>query len=128
MPTVLVVDDEPLITSIIEEMLALLDNDVYTASNFCEGEEILSDAEDIDVIILDRNLPDTDGVSGFLKLVQKYSNLKCILISGNLEDIPEDINSYIENGQLVLCGKPFNFDYLNACIKKLTGISAYNQE
>jgi DNA-binding NtrC family response regulator len=127
MATVLVIDDDPLVLSMIEGMLGLFDNLVFTAKSFERGLDIFRDSPDVDVIIMDRNMggnptrPGLDGVSGFLRLVREYPWVKCILISGDLSNLPEVLSVYVQKGQLQFLAKPFGLDQLDQLIKKLTG-------
>src|SRR5579871_5088130 len=66
-PTVLVVDDEKSFRLVAEEALSREGYTVKTASSGAAGLQLFL-AEEPEVVILDRNLPDVDGVQLLEKL------------------------------------------------------------
>lgn len=80
---VLIVDDHPLFRDALESALnmAFADGaDGIHAPNLAEAEQLLSERK-FDAILLDLNLPDTEGFAGLSRLRALHPNLPIIVIS-----------------------------------------------
>lgn len=96
--TILVVDDDQLTRKAIFFVLKGADYRVFSASNGVEAIEILS-KESIDIIISDILMPEMDGIELSSFLVEKYPDIKIILISGggkNLNTTDKEINNLLD--------------------------------
>jgi len=81
--TVLIVDDEETILSVVRRMLESLGYTVLVADDGQKAIEILSDnIEKVDAVILDLTMPYIDGREVFSEMRQIKSNLPIILSSG----------------------------------------------
>lgn len=69
-PRILIVDDEPMISTIMAETLQQQDYDVVTANNGVEGLKIFAEKR-IDLIILDLMMPRMDGYMFMEKLRER---------------------------------------------------------
>lgn len=86
MPTILVVEDEPMLQEAYKHVLTFKGYTVFTADNGLEGLERL-EAERPDIILLDVLMPRLDGI-GFLQradIPNRYPGTKVIACS-NLSD------------------------------------------
>lgn len=88
-PTVLVVDDDPIFRILLEEVL---DDSgscrVITAADGVAGLQILErQAEKIDVVTLDLSMPNCDGVEFLRHLSESRFKGRLVLISGELENV-----------------------------------------
>ena len=107
MAKVLVIDDEAVITMVLEEILLDAGYEVFTAANGLLGVELLKKGLQPDLLIIDLLMPGMGG-RDFLKTLRsnfKLPNIKVILITGsvpNEKDFPPG-GSY----QDVIC-KPFD--------------------
>jgi len=95
--SVLIVDDHPMV---IEGLKTLL-NDYQTVSvktHFTNGKDTLQflEKENIDVILLDVNLPDINGVEMVKLIINKRATIKILGLSTYSE--PSIINQMIKNG------------------------------
>ncbi|MGZ3695498.1 MAG: response regulator [Bdellovibrionota bacterium] len=104
--SILVVDDEEQIQSLLQTILKLKKYEVTPARTGGEALEILAKKNDIKLILLDLRLPDCDGI----ELTKRIKNeipkrIPIILISGNPDlqymELPEEVVGTI--------GKPFHF-------------------
>lgn len=86
--TVLAIDDELIVLKVIKRILRL-DVNLITAGNVSDALEIMTQRNDIEVILLDINMPERDGISllGIIREMELYRSTPIILMSGdNSED------------------------------------------
>ncbi len=116
MKNILIIEDEPAIVMILEELLTDEGYHVLTAPNGHEGLAILSSAT-VDLVIVDMNMPGISGKQVIDKVRKELSSiLPVIVVTGSeleLIDCP-DFNSY-----QILIRKPFDLDQVLTSIKKL---------
>ncbi len=83
--TILVVDDSPLITNLINKTL----NEKYNVIVFNSGKEVKdyieNNKEGIDILLLDLNMPDVNGfdILEYMKAENIFKNIKVSIISGD---------------------------------------------
>lgn len=84
--SVLIVDDEPTVTSGLAILLELHGLHVTTATN---GRELFAALEHNvpDVLILDVGLPDIDGVEAFTRVASRHPSLPVVFSTGRLTDV-----------------------------------------
>lgn len=121
MKTILIIDDEEDILSILEFSFENKNFKVLTASSMKQGWEILTQTE-VDVVITDIQMP---GESGFL-LLQKAQNelqrrIPFIFLTGNTNLDPAEAHA---QGATAILFKPFDI----AELLTLTEKAAMNQE
>jgi DNA-binding response OmpR family regulator len=111
--TIMVVDDEPRIVSVIESYLAQYGYRVVKSYN---GEEalVLAEKEKPDLIILDIMMPKMDGYE-FLRQHRKHANTPIIFLTARVED--EDKVLGLEIGADDYVVKPFRPRELMARVK-----------
>ena len=81
--TILLVDDEKMITDVGKQMINRLGYDVLTAGNGKEAIEIYKENQDkIDLVVLDMIMPGMGGGETFEKLKEIDSNVRVLLSSG----------------------------------------------
>ncbi len=87
---VLVVDDSSIDRMLINNMLN--DCSVLNASDGIEAMEIINDNEDIDLVILDLNMPGMDGFQVLDKLRSevRYRRMRTIILT-NYDEIDNEI-------------------------------------
>jgi two-component system, cell cycle response regulator CpdR len=112
---ILVVDDEPMILSVIARFLESLGYEVLTASGPPEAERIASTRDDIRLLISDVVMPDGSGPALARRLVTRHPSLKVLLISGHAGDGDA-------GGGLPLLAKPFSMSELETRIRTLLGV------
>lgn len=97
--TALVIDDHPLFCDALSMTLhSLLSiRDVLTAETLSAGLELLASGEaKPDVIFLDLNLPDVNGLDGLLRLKAAVPGVPLIVVSSMVE--PQIVNASIRTG------------------------------
>jgi DNA-binding NarL/FixJ family response regulator len=81
--TALIADDHPLFRSALNQVLAQqLKLAVIQANNFEPTYACLQQNPAIDLVCLDLNMPDTDGLSGMTRLRAEFPNTMVIIVSG----------------------------------------------
>jgi signal transduction histidine kinase/FixJ family two-component response regulator len=81
MPTLLIVDDEPMVLDVLRRLLVEPGRDVEVASGPDEALEI-ADRVEIDVALLDKNLLNASGLDLSRKLKARQPEMEVILITG----------------------------------------------
>ena len=118
--TILIVDDEPEITSLLEEQLKESGYHVLTAKDGLVGLEIAR-KQHPDLMILDLMLPKMDGyrVLGLLKNDARYSNIPVIIFSARAQK--EDMHLGEELGADASITKPFEGQAIFKKVNELMG-------
>lgn len=108
MPNVLVVDDEPSIRLTMGEFLKRAGYGVLTAPDYESA--VLHEADDLDVAVIDINLPGKSGVQLLQKLGSAETYIPVIMITGepNLSVLPEIVRA----GAYDFIAKPITKDVL----------------
>lgn len=118
MDTILLVDDETLLSEVWRRMLQRLGYRVLLAK---DGEEALTvygnNRGHISAVLLDVGLPKLDGKKVYLKLKDLDPNVRVLLVSGYLS--PEDLSEIAPVGALEFLQKPIMPDELLATLEKL---------
>jgi DNA-binding NtrC family response regulator len=99
-PTVLVVDDEEAVLSLLEGLLTAEGHGVVRSSS---GERALELADNttIDVALVDKNLPDMDGVELVRRLVERRPEIGAAIMTGlgslrsSLDDMRAGVKRYL---------------------------------
>lgn len=112
-PLILVVEDDPAIRSLITTTLKAHDYRYLTAIN---GESAVLEASshNPDIILLDLDLPDIDGVE-VIRRIRTWSNLPIIVISARSEDT--DKIDALDAGADDYLTKPFSVEELLARLR-----------
>ena len=113
MKTVLVVDDDALVRSMMDHVLQQHGFTVITAGSSMQAIELFrSHAEEIDLVISDVSMPEMDGVALVTELSVLRPGLPVLLMSGCCD--PEKLCDRFE-----LINKPFTIEDLMARIRNL---------
>ena len=116
MQRVLVVDDDPAITSVLKRGLSYSGFEVDTAGSGAEGLELARDRPP-DVAVLDIMLPGMDGLELLRRLRAADSQLPVLFLTGR--DAPTDQVQGLEQGADDYITKPFTFEVLAARVRAL---------
>ncbi len=120
-PKILVVDDEPVISSMMADILKDERYDLFFA---VDGQDGLAKANSIhpDLIFLDMCMPVLDGV-GFLKKLNERGNLPCpiLAITGYEDDMA--LSECFDQGIFSLIRKPFHPSEIIAICRRYTKLS-----
>jgi two-component system, cell cycle sensor histidine kinase and response regulator CckA len=112
MATVLVVDDEPVICSLVAEVLKREGYSVLTAWSASQAVLLFRSHHEIDLLLSDITMPEMDGVTLARTLRAERPSLSVLLMSG-----------CCESGQIVtsfdFLAKPFSITELAARVREL---------
>lgn len=99
-------------------MIAALENVevVAIASNGLKAVEMTKEQRP-DIVILDVNMPEMDGLTAFKHIVQAFPGMSCIIISA--ENNPETVSAAMSIGIQEYLVKPFTVDELEAAINRV---------
>ncbi len=112
---ILVVDDEEIIRDMLKDVLEALDFKVIIAKNGKEAIEKYN--EEIDLVLIDMNMPEMGGKETFYALKGKYPNVKAIVCTGY--SIDYNTRELLKNGAKGFLHKPFNMEELKRKIKEV---------
>lgn len=119
MPTVMIVDDEELIRSLIKKSLLRTGYNVLEAENGKKAMQLVAE-ENIDLIIADLVMPEKGGLELIMELNNNYPNIKKIAISGKIPVGNESIQGLTEEfGVKAVFSKPLEIFDLLKVIKSL---------
>jgi len=114
--TILVVDDELLITDFLEERLTLENFRVFTAAGVIDAFEILNNRE-IDLVISDMKMPNLGGMDLLREINMKHPGLPVIFMTA-YATIPDTVHA-IKSGAIDYITKPFDS---NDLVKKVNEV------
>ena len=118
--TILLVDDEPMITEVGKEMISMLGYDVITASSGMEALEIIgTQKKKIDLFIIDMIMPQMSGGELFDKLKSLDPDIKIMLSSGYSLD--GEAREIMNRGCKGFIQKPFTVSQLGKKIRDVLG-------
>jgi two-component system, NtrC family, response regulator len=85
--TILIIDDEEKLRSLLTRIITLENFTVLEASNLKAGLKIL-EREEIDIVLCDVKLPDGNGVQFITEIKSKYPSIEIVLLTayGNIPD------------------------------------------
>ena len=112
--SILIIDDEKAILKVMEMNLQREGYSVFTADNGNDGLKILQE-KDIDVLLLDHQMPDINGID-LLKIIKnRYKDLPVIMVTayGTIEMAVDAMKL----GAFHYLTKPINFDEMYIIIK-----------
>ena len=118
MKRILVIDDEELVLTFLENILVEEGYEVVTAKNGEEGLELF-EAQPADLVITDIIMPKRDGLDTILQLKKSVPDLPVIAISAG-GNIPKErylaVASYMKN--TITIPKPFSREEILGAIDK----------
>jgi len=126
--TILIVDDQEMVRTLVADLLADLDYEVITASDGQDALAIYRKMTDearaeehpehpIDLVILDMVLPRIDGKETFDRLREINPDVRVILSSGY--DVDERAKEVLDHGALGFIQKPYHIEALLSMVRKI---------
>lgn len=112
--TILVVDDEPMVLDLFEEILSKERYTLLTANNGKEALELVR-KKTPDLVILDLKLPDVSGIETLRRINRLSENTEVIIITGY--GSMETTRAAMRLGAYDYITKPFDIDYIRALIE-----------
>jgi len=115
---ILIVDDEELVVSMLTEHLQNLGCQTYLARNGEEAIDTINRYKDeIDVVILDINMPVMGGKTAYEKIIELKPDLKILVASGySLNNTAKEI---LAKGADGFIQKPYSLENITAKIKQI---------
>ena len=118
--TVLVVDDEELVRSMVLMHLEALGYDTIPAVDGAEGVHLFCERlNEIDLVLLDFVMPKMNGVEAFEELIRIKPDVKVILSSGYTEDVVA--KSFPGPKPAGFLNKPYKLEAMKAELDRLLG-------
>lgn len=119
---ILLVDDEPMVTQLITDMLSMDGYDVDSASNGIAALEKVQGRR-YDLILTDLHMPEMDGAGLYRELTrqQTYPLPKIIFLTGTAGT--SEAHRLVRETGLPLLRKPFNVAELLELVRKTLGAS-----
>lgn len=105
--TVLVIDDDTMIRTLLQNALTQKGFKVFSAANGYDGIDIAK-AEEIDVILLDWMMPEMDGMEVLAELKRNTDTMHIPVLMLTSKDDSKDIDLAIAKGAIDYIIKPFN--------------------
>ncbi len=114
---ILVVDDDPYVREILEDMLFFLGHEVVVFSQGKDALSFLKNSPNIDAAILDYSMPEMNGLELYRKIKEFYPGIRVIFSSGYAE---EDLGALKEKEEnIVFLQKPYSMGKLKAVLDKI---------
>ncbi len=115
--TILIAEDEDILRELLSELLQSYDYTILTASNGIEVLDLLK-VRTPDLLIIDRKMPEMDGIICLQEIEQAGYILPIIFASGSPSEFDETLS---DNLVSKIINKPYNFEELLSLVKELIG-------
>ena len=116
--TILVVDDEEIIRNMLTEILQKLGYKVLAAADGREGVEVFEkNHKDIDLVILDMNMPVMGGIETFQKIKEIDPDVRALLATGF--SMAKNTRDILDEGFVGYITKPFTINQLSEKIHEV---------
>jgi len=117
---ILLVDDDPMVTQLITDMLSLDGYDVETAPNGIAALEKVQ-GRPYDLILTDLHMPELDGAGLYRELTRRQARppRKIIFLTGTAGD--SEAHRLVQETGLPVLQKPFNVVELLELVRKTLG-------
>lgn len=113
---VLVAEDHPVNRKILAEFLRSLDAEVYEAENGKEALESIKKHPSVQIIFMDIQMPEIDGVEATVRL--RKENYSGIIIACTANNDPENFAKYVKTGMNDVLVKPFKRNNVKILLEK----------
>lgn len=117
MTTVLIIEDDAISLALMRRTLEKADFNVLTATSMFNAQEQFATQNDVSAIILDRQLPDGDGLVFFQTLKQAASTRHIPVIINSALKNEDDIRQGIDAGAYWYLTKPIKPDLLLSLVR-----------
>ena len=119
---ILLVDDEELILEVGTKMLQYLGYNVLGVGDGQQALDIFKkNKNNLDLVILDMNMPGMDGAIVYDKLKKIQADVKILIASGYFEN--NRIRKILENSFTGFIQKPFSVDVLSEKLAEILAVS-----
>ncbi|MEM9060984.1 MAG: response regulator transcription factor [Pseudomonadota bacterium] len=117
--TFLVIDDHPLFCDALSMTLRSFrdDTQVATANSLEQGLSVIDEGISPDIVLLDLNLPDVDGVDGLLRLRRRLNDTPIVVLSSYDDDAV--VTRVLKAGAVGFVSKKSGGSELEAALRKI---------
>ncbi len=116
--TVLLVDDEELVSDLSKEVFESLGYTVLHADNGRKAVDLYRERyAEIDLVFMDMQMPDLCGDDALLSMQEIHPDVRCVITSGF--SLNERIQEVLDAGALAFLQKPFKLKNLNELLQEL---------
>ncbi len=115
--TILVIDDDPSISSIFEFILQQAGYHTLSATSGREGLECLRSGKKMDLVFLDLKMPEMSGIETFQEIQKIDPKLLVVIMTGYSVD--EMLKDAYKMGAYGVIYKPFDVEEVLAVIEKI---------
>jgi signal transduction histidine kinase len=112
---ILLVDDEPMILDTASALLRHVGHRVEVATRGQEALDLLDGGLEVDLVVLDQNMPGLSGVETLRRIRARRRDLRVVLSTGLVDQVVEE--TLATCGPVWLLRKPFVFSELKAVIQ-----------
>lgn len=125
--TILLVEDVPLNADIAIALLEQRGHSVIHAETGEDALALLETEDDLDLVLLDMQLPDMDGdvIARFIRAEPRLANLPVVMLSANVRKAQEALSDIRLDGVL---SKPLNTERLDQLLAELFSPSALKRQ
>jgi len=113
---ILIVDDNEVNYELLQELINRNGIQLYWAKNGIEALELVSNHENLSLILMDINMPLMDGITATRKI--RELNIKIPIIFQTAYTSAENLKECFNAGGNEFISKPLNLTVLNALLKK----------
>lgn len=118
--TLLIVDDEISVRTMLKKMLELAGYQVLLASDGVEAMDLFNaHAQEIRGVILDLTMPNKNGVETFDEIRRLCPDMRILISSGY--NAQETVQWFSEKGRVGFIPKPYQLETLQVKVKELFG-------
>lgn len=117
--SLIIADDHPLFRGALKEAVNGLGVSIaiQEAGAFDELSKLLEKTRDVDLVLLDLNMPGVKGFSGLLYLRAQYPGVPVLVVSAN--DEPDVVRNCMDFGASGFMSKTLNIDAMRAAIARV---------
>jgi len=115
---ILIVDDNPNMSSLLSEMLEVFDYESVRAGDGLEAIDMVND-DDISLVITDMRMPKMSGLDLLRKIKETKPDMPVVVISGYALD--EEGTSLLSNMADGFLNKPFKMSDIENLLKQVVG-------
>ncbi|MCY7296854.1 response regulator transcription factor [Alteromonas sp. a30] len=113
---VIVADDHPLFRSaLVQAVKSVLQSNILQAANFNEVVTLLESSPDVELVLLDLNMPGNDGLTGLTSILNAFPGVLVIVVSA--QEDPYTIRRAMDFGASGFVPKSSPIDVLSEAVE-----------
>ncbi len=116
--TILITEDEEALAGLLSDLFESYNYNVIVASSCEETLEKLNENNKIDLLLIDKELPDRNGIECIKKIKESGYDFPVVLATGSIDEADKKFGVSFANGYLQ---KPYNFERALSVVRELIG-------